>query len=374
MKVTADKDRLFDLLTWHGKGSPSGLVRASIEEDGAPLVIESASKDNGWQCSTVEVKDSKAGQAAFSVMRIMAQKRLGKRLTEMTLELSGKSVISHLGRSKASCPAVLDIPEFWRPEPAQEGQDPFTVVAKVDATSLAWLLRAGDAMRNGDPTHPTHAATLLIEDDAVSMHSTDTYRMGFGKIESLTKGGSGKHFISPNELIAPLSIMGGTDTVELIEVNGHLGLRGDGSVTVRASMAAGAPAMDTFLEKAHETLRKSAPLLLPVSDFSDALGGIGLGKNGATLVEVKADHIVVSNANSASDMEGTTKVEVEAQVPDGASGSTFTFNAANASAVIKQFRTPDLAMTRNARMMVFAESGQAPEGTSPFVANIALVQ
>lgn len=370
MKVTADKDRLFDLLTWHGKGSPSGLVRASIEEDGAPLVIESASKDNGWQCSTVEVKDSKAGQAAFSVMRVMAQKRLGKRLTEMTLELKGKSVTSTLGRSSATSPAVFDIPEFWRPE----GEDPFTVVAEVDATSLFWLLRAGDAMRNGDPTHPTHAATLVIEDGKVHIHATDMYRMGFGEIESLVKDGIGKHYISPGDLLAPLSIMSDAETVELIEVNGHLGVRGAGSVMVRASMAAGPPVMDKLHASAQETLQKSTPLTLPVADFSDALAGIGLGKNGATLVEVCDDYIVVSNAKSSSDMEGTTKVEIEAQVPQGASGSSFKFNAANASAVIKQFRTPDLAMTRNSRMAVLSEHGDSSESTAPFVANIALVQ
>lgn len=374
MKVTADKDRLFDLLTWHGKGSPSGLVRVSIEEDGAPLVIESASRDNGWQSSTVDVKDSKAGQAAFSVMRLMAQKRLGRKITEMTLELKGNTVTSHLGRSSAASPAVLDIPEFWRPQSAQDGGDPFTVVAEVNKTSLAWLLRIGESMRSGDPTHPTHAATLIVEDGAVRIHSTDGYRMGFGEIESLVKDGSTKHFISPSDLASPLSIMGDVETVELIEINGHLGVRGAGSVMVRSSLAAGPPPMESLLGMAHDSLRNSTPLSLPVADFSDALGGIGLGKNGSTLVEVRDDFIIVSNANSVSDMEGQTKVEVEAEVPDGASGSSFKFNAANASAVLKQFRTSNLAMTRNSRMVVFSEPDDGSGDQTPFVANISVVQ
>lgn len=374
MKVTADKDSLFDLLTWHGKSSPSGLVRVSVANDGAPVVIESASANSGWQSSTLEVKDSTAGQAAFSVMRVMAQKRLGKRITEMTLEASGKTVVSHVGRSQAASPAVLDIPEFWRPEPAADGSDPFTVVAEVDVSAFSWLLRVGESMRSGDPTLPTHAALLRVQGTTVTVHSTDGYKMGFGEIESLVPGTEAKHFISPSALAAPLPIMSEAETIELIEINGHLGLRGAGSVMVRPSMAAGPPPMEVLLEQAHTTLRASTPLILPVADFSDALGGIGLGKNGSTLVEVREDYIVVSNANSASDMEGETKVEVEAQVPEGASGSTFKFNAANANSVLKQFRTADLAMTRNKRMVVLSEPGGESEGTTPFVANISIVQ
>ena len=370
MKVIADKDSLFNLLTWHGKSSPSGLVRVSVAEDGAPLTIESASADNGWQSSTLEVKESTAGQAAFSVMRVLAQKRLGKRLNEITLEVNGNTVVSHVGRSKASSPAVLDIPEFWRPEPATDGGDPFTVVAEVDASALAWLLRAGDGMRSGDPTLPTHAARLRVEEGTVKMHSTDGYKMGFAEIESLAPVTDAEHFVSPSSLTAPLSIMSAAETIDLIEVNGHLGLRGAGSVMVRPSMAAGPPQMETLLEQAHNALRVSTPLILPVSDFSDALAGIGLGKNGSTLVEVHTDYVTVSSADSSSGMEGETKVDVEAQVPEGANGSSFRFNAANASAVLKQFRTDDMAMTRNDRMAILSE----PEGQTPFVANISLVK
>lgn len=373
MKVTADKDNLFDLLTWHGKSSSTGLVRASIAENGAPLTIESASSDNGWQSSTLDVKDSTAGQAAFSVTRVMAQKRLGKRITEITLEAQKNTVVSHVGRSKASSPAVIDIPEFWRPEAADDGRDPFTVVAEVDASSLSWLLRAGDALRSGDPTLPTYAATLIVENETVKVHSTDGYKMGFGEIESLVPGTTTKHFISPSTLAAPLSIMGDAETVELIEINGHLGLRGAGSIMVRPSLAAGPPEMAGLLDQAHTTLEASTPITLPVSDFSDALAGIGLGKNGSTLVEVCEDYIVVSNANS-TDAEGETKVEVEAQVPEGASGSSFKFNAANASAVLKQFRTTALAMTRNKRMVVLSEPGDGSGDNVPFVANISIVQ
>lgn len=374
MKVTADKNTLFDLLTWHGKGSSSGLVRVSIAEDGAPLVIESASADSGWQSSTLEVKDSAAGQAAFSVMRVMAQKRLGKNLKEMTLETQGTTVTSHVGRSKASSPALLDIPEFWRPEPTEGGGDPFTVVAEVDSASLAWLLRAGDALRSGDITHPTHATALVIEDSTVKVHATDGYKMGFGEIESLIPGTPSKHYISPSALSAPLAIMKDAETIELIEVNGHLGLRGAGSIMVRPSLAAGPPAMEGLLDQAHSALEASTPLVLPVSDFSDALAGIGLGKNGSTLVEVREDYIVVSNANTSSDMEGETKVEVEAQVPEGANGSTFKFNAANASSVLSQFRTADVAMTRNKRMVILSEPGDGSGDKTPFVANISLVK
>lgn len=374
MKVTADKNSLFDLLTWHGKSSPSGLVRVSVAEDGAPLVIESASADSGWQSSTLETKQSTAGQAAFSVMRVMAQKRLGKRITEMTLEAAGNTVVSHVGRSQASSPAVLDIPEFWRPESTSEEGDPFTVVAKVDVSALSWLLRVGEGMRSGDPTLPTHAALLRVAGGTVTVHSTDGYKMGFGEIESLVPGADAEHFISPSALTAPLSIMGDAESVELIEINGHLGLRGAGSVMVRPSLAAGPPPMQSLLDQAHSTLQSSTPLILPVADFSDALGGIGLGKNGSTLVRVCEDYIVVSNAASASDLEGETKVEVEAQVPEGASGSTFKFNAANANSVLKQFRTADLAMTRNSRMVVLSEPSGESGGTTPFVANISIVQ
>lgn len=132
--------------------------------------------------------------------------------------------------------------------------------------------------------------------------------------------------------------------------------------------------MDSLLDQARNSLMASTPLILPVGDFSDALGGIGLGKNGSTLVEVREDFIIVSNANSVSDMEGTTKVEVEAQVPEGASGSSFKFNAANATAVLKQFRTSDLAMTRNSRMVVFSEPGDDSGNKTPFVANISIVK
>ena len=374
MKVTADKDNLFDLLTWHGKGSSSGLVRVSVAADGDPLVIESASADNGWQSSTLEVNNSTAGQAAFSVARVMAQKTLAKRIKEVTLEAQGATVTSHVGRSKASSPALLDIPEFWRPEPVEDGGDPFTVVAEVESTSLAWLLRGGDALRSGDVTHPTHASTLIAEDNTVRVHATDGYKMGFGEIESLIPCKPSKHYISPSSLSAPLAIMKGAETVELIEVNGHLGLRGAGSVMVRPSMAAGPPAMDGLLEQAHSALQSSTPLVLPASDFSDALTGIGLGKNGSTLVEVHDDYIVVANANSSSDIEGETKVEVEAQVPEGASGSSFKFNAANASAVLKQFRTARVAMTRNKRMVILSEPGDDSGDRTPFVANISLVK
>lgn len=142
---------------------------------------------------------------------------------------------------------------------------------------------------------------------------------------------------------------------------------------VRPSLAAGPPQMSGLLEQAHSTLASSTPLSLPVSDFSDALSGIGLGKNGSTLIEVYEDYIVVSNANSVSDLEGKTQVEVEAEVPEGAPGSTFKFNAANANSVLKQFRTADLSMTRNKRMVVLSEPGDDSE-TTPFVANISIVQ
>lgn len=373
MKVIADKDSLFNLLTWHGKSSPSGLVRASVAEDGAPVVIESASSDNGWQSSSVEVKDSAAGQAAFSVMRIMAQKQLGKRATEMTLEANESTVVSHVGRSKASCPAVLDVPEFWRPETESDTEDPFSVVAEVESSALSWLLRVGEGMRSADPTLPTHAVRLSVEDGVVRVHSTDGYKMGFGEIESLTPGPTAEHFISPSALAAPLSVMSAADTIELIEINGHLGLRGAGSVMVRPSFAAGPPPMQELLGQARKALAVSTPLSIPVSDFSDALGGIGLGKNGSTLVEVREDYIVVSNANPASDAEGSTQVEVDAEVPEGAPGSSFKFNAANAISALKQFRTPTVSLTRNQRMVVLSEPGDG-SGTTPLVANISIVK
>lgn len=374
MKVIADKDSLFNLLTWHGKSSPSGLVRAVVPEDGAPLTIESTSSDNGWQSSTLTVKDSTAGQASFSVMRFMAQKRLGKRVKEVTLEAEGSTVTSHVGRSEASSPAVLDIPEFWRPEPTSDGSDPFTVIAEVDTQSLGWLLRSGDAMRSGDPTLPTYAATLIVEDGTVCMHSTDGYKMGFAEIESTSSAASAKHYISPASFASPLAIMGDAEMIELIEVNGHLGLRGAGSIMVRPSLAAGPPAMEGLLGMANEALRASAPLALAVSDFADALDGIGLGKNGATLVEVREDYIIVSNAKSSSDMEGTTKVEVEAEVPEGANGSSFNFNASNAGVALKQFRTTSLAMTRNKRMVILSEPDGDSDDRIPFVANISIVK
>lgn len=374
MRVTADKNTLFDLLTWHGKGSTSGLVRVSVAEDDAPAVIESASKDGGWRCSTVTTTESKQGQAAFSVLRVLAQKRLGRRADHMTLELQDSAVTSSVGRSNASSPAVTDIPEFWRPQENEDGQDPFTVVAEVDATSLGWLLRVGDSMRSGDPTLPTRAATLIIKDGSVSIHSTDTYKMGFGQIESLVKDSEGTYYIAPSDFIAPLSIMSDADTVELVESNGHIGLRGAGSIMLRPAMASGPPHMESFLDGAHETLQASTPLILPVSDFSDALGGVGLGDNGSTLIEVRADHIVVSNSHSPSRIEGCTEAEVEAEVPEGANGSTFKFNAANASAAIKQFRTSNLAMTRNKRMVILAEPAGDSGEEVPFVANISLVQ
>lgn len=374
MIVTADKDSLLNLLSWHGKGSPSGLVRVSVEEDGAPLVIESAPRDNnGWQASTLPVEDSKAGEATFSVLRLIAQKRLGRKTTSMTLELHGNTITSRLGRSSAASPAVTDIPGFWRPDAATAGGDPFRVLAEVDKSDLAWLLRVGESMRSTDLMHPTHAATLLIEEGTVRIHSTDGYRMGFGEIASLIEGEPVEHFISPSDLASALSIMGDAQTVELIEANGHLGVRGSESVMVRSSLAAGPPPMKTLLETARETLQASTPLRLPVADLSDALGGIGLGKNGSTLIEVREDFIVVSNADSASDIEGKTKVEVEALVPEGASGASFKFNAANASAVLKQFRTQDLMLTRNPRMAVFSEPGGS-DGQTPFIANISLVQ
>lgn len=371
MKVIADKDNLFDLLTWHGKGSDSGLVRVSVAEDNGAATIESASKDNGWQGSTLDTMGSQAGQAAFSVARILAQKRLGRRTDQITLELDGNSVISTVGRSTASSPAVPDIPEFWRPQ--GDEPDPFTVVAEVDTTSLAWLLKTGDAMRSGDPTLPTRAATLIVKDGTVSIHSTDTYKMGFGQIESTVTGHDSTYYLSPADFLSPLSIMNSAETVELIEHNGHLGLRGAGSIMLRASMASGPPKMDAFHDNALATLQESTPLILPVSDFTDALGGVGMGENGATLLEINEDHIVISNANASSSAEGTTKAEVEAEVPEEACGSSFKFNAANASATLKQARTNEIAMTRTNRMVIFAEPN-THDSETPFIANIALVQ
>ena len=246
-------------------------------------------------------------------------------------------------------------------------------MAEVDPSALSWLLGVGEGMRSGDPVHPTHAVLLSVEGNAVKVHSTDGYKMGFGEIESLTPGVETKHFISPASFTKPLSIMSEAETIELVEINGHLGMRVAGSVMVRPSLAGGPPPMGQLLEQARDTLTSSAPLTLPVSDFSDALSGVGLGKNGAILVEVQDDHVVVTNSKSASDLEGRTQVEVEADVPEGASGSTFQFNAANANAALKQFRTQDMSMTRNKRMVVLSEPDNGSRAT-PFIANIAIVQ
>ena len=368
MKIAADKDSLFTLLTWHGKQSPSGLVHISVAENGAPVVIESTSADNGWQSSTLEVTDSAAGQAMFSITRVMAQKHLGKRTTEMTLEAEGNIMTSRVGRSKASCPIVRDAPAFWRPETTPE--ESLNVIAEVEASALAWLLRTGESMRSTDPTLPTHATRLKVEEGAVKLHSTDGYKMGFGEIDSLTSDGRVEHFISPSALAAPLSIMNTVETIEIIEANSHLGLRGAGSVTLRPSFAAGPPPMHELLKEAHKTLTSSDSLVISVSDLTDALSGVGLGKNGSTQIEVQEDRIVVSSASPESGTEGSTQVEVEAEVPEGSSGSAFKFNAANAISVLKQFRTATVSLSRNQRMIVLSE----PEGATPFIANISIVK
>lgn len=370
MKATAEKDALFTLLGWHSKTSPAGLVQLSVAEHDAPLVIESASSDNGWQRSTLNTTASEPGTAAFSALRTMAQRKLSKRAAEVTLDADDTHMVSRLGRSTATSPLVIDVPEFWRPEPTPDGRDPFTVIAEVETSELAWMLRAGDAMRSQDPAHPTHAATLVVEGTTVALHATDGYRMGFAQIESLIPGVSTHAYISPSALLAPVSVMGQAQTVDLIATDGHIGVRGAGTVMARATTAAGPPPMEKLQAQAAQALEQSPPVQVPVSEFADAVTGVGLGKNGSTLVEVGEDYLTVSSAASSSEMEGSTRVDVEANVPDGAQGSTFKINAANAAAALKQMRCPMVSVTRTSRMVVLAE----PEGPRPFMSNISLVQ
>jgi DNA polymerase III sliding clamp (beta) subunit (PCNA family) len=330
MRATVERQDVETALKWHSAGSPLRLLHAQVEN--GLLIIESSS-EIAWKRSALPARNAVDGEAKFSMARLTDQMK-AVRSGDLDIEVVKNNVITKVGRSKASIPTVLDIAAFWRPKGEVEE------IAEADAQEFLWGLKAASyaaARASLDAAEELKAVQVVIDDAAINMYATDSYRLASIQIDCMASR-SKRFLVMPAPFISSLPLMG--DPVTLLHGDGHLGMRGPVHSTMTRALA-GKPRDITPALRRADNYPDCATV--PTKELTDAISGVSAGPHGRVEIEFNDDYVVVANGLSG-DVEGRTEVEIAAEVDPGLNGHSILAAAANLTEMLRAIRAKQVRL------------------------------
>lgn len=358
MRAVVNVSDLAPIVRWHVSQSSLQPLKATVSDDGKHLTIESCT-DQVWRRSTVDLEEGTDGEAVFGPARLVDQLKTAKADTA-TVELSGSTVRTRVGRSSATVPVVRDIPGYWAPHGAIE------MLADADKSDLMWAFKAASVTvgKSTDASAEGLKAVLLrINTERVTVLSTDCYRLTRAEHECMTAQ-DGAFLVPPAAFTAALGQL--TDPVQLVHSDGHPGLSdGRNTMLSRVYSEEGYPAVESVFDK-----NKKCPqgIELRTRDLMDAIDSTGAGVYGQVDLFIHDSHVTVCNVSSEDDSHNATgqvETDIDASVA-GVSGGVIRVNKQNLHAMLKVIRTSSVGLHTNGKHtkpMVLTESRHDEDGT-----------